>query len=144
MNEYTKYRLEVAAERVEVSKNMLDSGHFRDSVNRSYYAIFTAARALLSEDGVAFKKHSAVIGYFRREYIKTGIFDVKYSDYIGDAFEFRNDCDYEDFIFATREEAEEQYQHAVEFVAAVKNYLEGENVRKDKGDSELPAADDRK
>ena len=123
MNEYTKYRLEVAAERVEVSKNMLDSGHFRDSVNRSYYAIFTAARALLSEDGVAFKKHSAVIGYFRREYIKSGIFDVKYSDYIGDAFEFRNDCDYEDFIFASREEAEEQYQHAVEFVAAVEKYL---------------------
>ncbi|MBR4904438.1 MAG: HEPN domain-containing protein [Selenomonadaceae bacterium] len=127
MNEYTKYRLETAAERVEVSKLMLDCGHFKDSINRSYYAIFTAARALLSEDGVAFKKHSAVISYFRREYIKTGVFDVKYSDYIGNAFEFRNDCDYEDFIFATREEAETQYQHAVEFVEAVKNYLEASN-----------------
>ena len=131
MNEYTKYRLEVAAERVEVSKAMLDSGHFRDSVNRSYYAIFSAMRALLSEDDVAFKKHSAVIGYFRREYIKSGIFDVKYSDYIGDAFEFRNDCDYEDFIFASRAEAETQYQHAVEFVAAVKIYLEGGELNVD-------------
>lgn len=127
MNEYTKYRLETAAERVEVSRLMLDFGHFKDSINRSYYAIFTAARALLSEDGVAFKKHSAVISYFRREYIKAGIFDVKYSDYIGNAFEFRNDCDYEDFIFATREEAETQYQHAAEFVEAVKNYLEASN-----------------
>lgn len=127
MNDYTRYRLETAAERVEVSGLMLDCGHFKDSINRSYYAIFTAARALLSEDGVAFKKHSAVISYFRREYIKAGIFDVKYSDYIGNAFEFRNDCDYEDFIFATREEAETQYQHAVEFVEAVKNYLEASN-----------------
>ena len=127
MNEYTKYRWELAAERVEVSKIMLDSGHFRDSINRSYYAIFTAARALLSEDGVTFKKHSAVISYFRREYIKTSIFDVKYSDYIGNAFEFRNDCDYEDFVFASREEAEEQYQHAVEFVEAIKAYLEARN-----------------
>ena len=145
MNEYTKYRLELAAERVEVSKIMLDCGHFRDSINRSYYAIFTAARALLSEDGVAFKKHSAVISYFRREYIKTNIFDVKYSDYIGNAFEFRNDCDYEDFVFASKEEAEEQYQNAVEFVNVVKKYLEeanDENVCEDKGDSELPAADD--
>ena len=124
LNEYTKYRLETAAERLAVSKAMIDMGAYRDSINRSYYAIFTAARALLSEDGVAFKKHSAVISYFRREYIKSGIFDVKYSDYIGSAFEFRNDCDYEDFVFASREEAEEQYQHAVEFVEAVKKYLE--------------------
>ena len=128
MNEYTKYRLETADERVEVSKFLLDGGHFRDSIHRSYYAIFSAVRALLSERGVDFKKHSAVIGYFRREYIKTGIFDVKYSDYIGGAFEFRNDCDYEDFVFASRAEAELQYQHAVEFVTAVKTYLSGDDL----------------
>ena len=143
MNEYTKYRLETADERVEVSKFLLDGEHFRDSINRSYYAIFSAVRALLSEDGVAFKKHSAVISYFRREYIKTGIFDTKFSDYIGGAFEFRNDCDYEDFVFASRAEAELQYQHAVEFVAAVKTYLEDtQNVCEDTGGDKLPAADD--
>lgn len=142
MNKYTKYRLELADERVEVSKIMLNDGHFRDSINRSYYAIFTAVRALLSERNIDFKKHSAVISYFRREYIKTGVFDVKFSDYIGGAFEFRNDCDYEDFVFASREEAEEQYQHAVEFVEAVKNYLEGENVCENKSGVELSAARD--
>ena len=124
MNEYTKYRLELAAERVKVSKAMIDMEAYRDSINRSYYAIFTAVRALLAERNIDFKKHSAVISYFRREYIKTGLFDVKFSAYIGAAFRFRNDCDYEDFIFATREEAETQYQNAVEFVEAVKNYLE--------------------
>ncbi|MBR2773819.1 MAG: HEPN domain-containing protein [Selenomonadaceae bacterium] len=56
MNEYTKYRLELAAERVIVSKEMIDSGHFRDSINRSYYAIFTAVRALLAEEEIDFKK----------------------------------------------------------------------------------------
>lgn len=126
MNEYTKYRLATADERVTVSKELLDGGHFKDSINRSYYAIFTAARALLSEDNVAFKKHSAVISYFRREYIKTGKLDVKFSDYIGGAFEFRNDCDYEDFVVVSRQEAETQYQHAVEFVEAIKNFLGGD------------------
>ncbi|MBR1806692.1 MAG: HEPN domain-containing protein [Selenomonadaceae bacterium] len=128
MNEYTRYRLELAAECVDVSKFLLDGGHFRDSVSCSYYAIFSAVRALLSERGVDFKKHSAVIGYFRREYIKTGIFDVRFSDYVGGVFEFRNDCDYEDFVFATRAEAELQYQHAVEFVTAVKTYLGGDDL----------------
>lgn len=127
MNEYTKYRLETALERLTVAKELLDGGHFKDSINRSYYAIFTAARALLSENGIAFKKHSAVISHFRREYIKTGIFNSILSDYIGSAFEFRNDCDYEDFVVVSRKEAEEQYLHAVEFVEAVRKYLEGLN-----------------
>lgn len=127
MNEYAKYRLELAAERVATTKAMIDIGAYRDSINRSYYAIFTAARALLADREIDFKKHSAVIGYFRREYVKTGIFDVKFSDYIGAAFKFRNDCDYEDFVIVSREEAETQYRHAVEFVEAVKKYLEGLN-----------------
>ncbi len=125
MNEYAKYRLGLAAERVITTRFMIDNGNFKDSINRSYYAIFTAIRALLAERNIDFKKHSAVISYFRREYIKAGIFDVKFYDYIGAAFRFRNDCDYEDFVFASREEAEEQYNHAAEFVEAVKNYLEG-------------------
>ncbi len=124
MRDLTKYRLEAATERLAVSKELLDGGHFKDSVNRSYYAIFSATRALLSEAYVDFKKHSAVISYFRREYVKGGLFDVKFSSYIGDAFRIRQYSDYEDFFAVSNEEAETQYQHAVEFVAAVKKYLE--------------------
>ena len=131
MRDLTKYRLDTAAERLTVSKEMIDGGYFKDSVNRSYYAIFSAARALLSERHVDFKKHSAVISYFRREYVKTSMFDVKFSDYIGEAFSARQYSDYADFFVVSREHAEEQYQHAVEFVAAVKNYLEGGELNVD-------------
>ena len=127
MRDLTIYRLELAKERLTVSKDMLEGEHFKDSINRSYYAIFSATRALLSEEHIDFKKHSAVISYFRREYVKTGKFDVKFSDYIGDAFRARQYSDYEDFFIVSREEAEIQYQHAVEFVEAVKKYLEGLN-----------------
>ena len=124
MRSMTKYRLDLAKERFEISKKLLDDGHYRDSINRSYYSIFSAVRALLAEEKIDFKKHSAVISYFRKNYIKTKIFDVKFSDYIGDAFDFRNDCDYEDFIFVSRNEAEEQYNHAVKFFEAIKKFLE--------------------
>ena len=103
---------------------LLQNDSFKGSINRSYYAIFTAVRALLAEEEVDFKKHSAVIGYFRKNYIKTKIFEGKFSDYVGDAFEIRNDCDYEDFFIVSREEAETQYNHAVEFYEVVKKYLE--------------------
>lgn len=127
MRDLTRYRLELANERLEMSKMALENGYLKDSINRSYYAIFSATRALLSEQHIDFKKHSAVISYFRREYIKTGKFDVKFSNYIGDAFRARQYSDYEDFFIASREQTEIQYQHAVEFVEAVKKYLEGLN-----------------
>ena len=72
MRDLTKYRLDSATERLEVAETMIDSGHFRISVTNSYYAMFNAVRALLSEREVDFKKHSAVTSYFRHEYIKTG------------------------------------------------------------------------
>ena len=59
-----------------------------------------------------------------KDSIKTGIFNVKFSKYIGDAFEIRNDCDYEDFFFVSREESEMKYNRAVEFYESVRNYLE--------------------
>lgn len=125
MRNLTKYRLEKAAEVLQESKILLDTGSFGGSLNRSYYALFTAVRALLSEREIDFKKHSAVISYFRQNYIKTGIFDAKFSQYIGDAFEIRNKSDYGDFYIASRLEAEVQYNHAVEFYETVKNFLEG-------------------
>ena len=125
MRDLTKYRLDSANERLEMSKIALENNYFKDSVNRSYYVIFNAARALLAEREIDFKKHSAVISYFRREYIKAGVFEVKFSAYIGAAFRARQYSDYGDFVIVSREQAEEQYQHAVEFVEAVKNYLEG-------------------
>lgn len=84
--ELSLYRLSMAEERLCSAKLLLDSGHYRDSISRSYYAIFTSARAILALDGVDFAKHSGVISYFQRSYIKTNIFDVKFSKYISEAF----------------------------------------------------------
>lgn len=88
-----------------------------------YYAIFTAVRAVLANDKVDFSKHSGVIAYFQKEYIKTGIFDVKYSKYLQNAFQIRNSCDYDDFFIASKQDAEEQYNRASEFYEGIQNYL---------------------
>ena len=124
MRDLSKYRLDRAAEFLSEANALFQIDSFKGSINRSYYAIFTAARALLAEDEIDFKKHSAVISYFRQHYIKTGIFDKKFSDFIGDAFEIRNNCDYEDFYIVSRLDAQTQLNNATEFLQAVKKYLE--------------------
>lgn len=79
MDDLVKYRLENAKEKLESAKLLLDAGHYKDSNGRSYYAIFTAVRAVLAKDKVDFSKHAGVIAYFQKEYVKTGIFDKQYS-----------------------------------------------------------------
>ena len=118
------YRLANAKEKLESAKLLLDAGKYKDSIGRSYYAIFTSLRAVLSKDGVDFSKHAGVIAYFQREYIKTGIFDKKYSKYVQSVFQIRNSCDYDDFFIASRQDAEEQYQKAEELYEEVKAFLE--------------------
>jgi uncharacterized protein (UPF0332 family) len=90
------------------SSKPFQSELYEGSVNRSYYAIIYSLRAILALDGVDFKTHSAVIGYFRKEYIKTGVFDKAISIYIGEPFDIRNDSDYEDYYEVTRQNAETQ------------------------------------
>ncbi len=130
--ELVKYRLEMAKERLDSSKLLLDNGSYKDAIGRSYYAIFTSVRALLARDGVDFSKHAGAISYFQKEYIKTGIFDVKYSKYISEAFQIRNNTDYADFFIVAKEDAEEQYCRAVEFHELIENYLK-ENFDKEQG-----------
>lgn len=123
MDSLAKYRLENAEEKLESAKILLDAGKYKDSIGRSYYAIFSAVRAVLANDKVDFSKHAGVIAYFQREYIKTDIFEKKYSKYLQSAFQIRNSCDYDDFFIASKQDAEEQYQNAKEFYAAIKKYL---------------------
>ena len=78
--ELMKYRLESAREKLDSARLLLDNNNFRDSVGRSYYAMFTAVRAILARDGIDYSKHASVIGHFQKEYIKTGILEVKYSN----------------------------------------------------------------
>ena len=123
MDDLVRYRLESAQERLESAKILLDAGKYKDSIGRSDYAIFTAVRAVLAKEKVDFSKHAGVISYFQKNYIKTGEFEKKYSDILQNAFQIRNNCDYNDFFIVAREDAEEQYLRACDMYSAIREYL---------------------
>lgn len=85
--------------------------------------MFTAVRALLAAEGQDFSRHAGVIAYFQKEYVKTGKFDKKYSKYISQAFQMRNNTDYTDFFLVSLRDAEEQYGRAEAFVKAMEEFL---------------------
>ena len=118
-----QYRLEMAKERLHASEILLKDGSYKDSIGRSYYAMFTSVRALLAMEGQDFSKHAGVIAYFQKEFVKTEKFDKKYSKYISQAFQIRNNTDYADFFIVSMQDAKEQYDKAKEFLEVIEKYI---------------------
>ena len=120
----SEYRLEKADELIADASLLFNDGSYKSSNNRSYYAIFHAIRALLALDGIDFKKHSGIIQYFQKEYVKSGLIEREYSDIFMSASRIRNVSDYDDFYIATKEEAEEQLKNAKKFYDRIKAFLD--------------------
>ena len=121
-------RLDHAREDYDTAVLVCRAGDYRSAANRSYYAIFHAIRALAALDHVEMRKHSGYISEFRKRYTKTGIFDKRLSDILTDAFEVRNESDYDDFFVIAREDVEEQIKDAGFFLREVEAYLAAKGV----------------
>lgn len=60
------YRLADAKEKLMSARILLQEKHLKDSLSRSYYAMFSAVRALLALKEVDSSKHSGVISLFNQ------------------------------------------------------------------------------
>ncbi|MBQ6774873.1 MAG: HEPN domain-containing protein [Synergistaceae bacterium] len=119
----SKYRFERAEETLTTADNLCHNDP-NASLNRSYYAVFYGMLAVTILDGFSASKHSSVISYFRRNYIKTGIFDAKLSDVISNTFNTRTSADYENFYRASDEDARKQIDNARIFLDTIRPYLQ--------------------
>ena len=120
----SKHRIEVAQERLQSARLLIDAGDYNAAANCSYYAAFSAMRAVLALDGLDFKRHSGVISEFRKSYIKTGVFDAELSHIIDSLKDVRQSSDYDDFYLISKEEVSLQVENAECFVSRVEEYLQ--------------------
>ena len=122
-----KYRLEQAQTALDDAKYLIDGNRSPQSVvNRSYYAMFYAALALLQKISKAPSKHSGVISLFDKEFVMKGIFAEDMSKDLHKAFELRQTVDYKAIKPISLNRAREIWHKAGSFVQAVKSYLLGE------------------
>lgn len=119
-----KYRLEKAQTAFDDARYLLEGNRSSQSIiNRSYYAMFYAALALLEKIGVAPKKHSGVIRIFDKEFVQKGIFSREFSKDFHKAFELRQVSDYRASDEPTKEEVNEILESALRFINAIQKYL---------------------
>ncbi len=74
-------------------------------------------------EGIDFSKHSGVMAYFQKNYVKTGVFGKEYSLILTEAFEVRSESDYDDYYMISKEEVEEQIQNADIFMNGIMEYV---------------------
>lgn len=111
-----EHRLRQSRDTLDAGRKLLESGYYRDAINRGYYAMFYAGLALLASRALGTSKHTGMLSLFGQEFVKTGLFSANVGRHLRQAFELRQECDYEDFVDPTREQAEEIIENAGKFL----------------------------
>lgn len=117
------YRLRQARETLQEADGLSQMSFWRGAINRSYYAMFYSILALAVLRQQVTSKHSGVIAFFDREFVKTGIFPKELSHSLHRAFQSRQISDYGEIFAVSEDEAMQALEDARSFVFAIENYL---------------------
>ena len=93
------------------------------SINRSYYACFYAAKALLLKKGIVTKTHSGTIHKFGLEYVINGNFDKHIGKFFSILEKDRGKADYDYSYEATENKAKKDLNNAKKFVKECEKFL---------------------
>ncbi len=117
------YRIDQAKETINVAKLCFENGHYKDAINRAYYAAFYAVKAVLALDNIDFKRHKDVVATFNRDYIASGMYEKEIGRLLSRLQKKRENSDYDDFYIASKEEAEDQIKYAEQIVMSITNKI---------------------
>jgi hypothetical protein len=118
------HRLQQADESLEEARFLYEGRKSaRSIINRAYYSMFYSILALLIYEPFSSSKHSGVISYFNRNFIKAGIFSERLGRGVNKAFDLRQRCDYREQVNLTTEEVEPFLDLSREFIDSIRQYL---------------------
>jgi uncharacterized protein (UPF0332 family) len=87
-------------------------------VGRCYYAMFHAASAMLLDKDIKRHSHQGLISAFGQFFVKPGQIDPKFHKYITEAFDLRQESDYQPLTEISDIQAGKLLERAKEFVDA--------------------------
>ena len=119
-----KYRLKQAKESIDEAEYLFfGKKSLRSVINRVYYAMYYAVLALLIFEKFISSKHTGVLSFFNKEFIKEGVFPKEMGSWINKAFELRQTGDYREYVNLTDEQVEPYIGYAKTFVEKLEEYL---------------------
>ena len=127
MNEHVEAHFRNAHERLKDAEGMFSLGRYAGTVNRTYYAMFEAASAMLASLDREFQSHQGAISKFGELLVKGGKVESRFGRSLARAFELREDADYalDASAAIAPDTAEAELRKAREFVNMAEQFLEG-------------------
>lgn len=116
-------RLDKAAKKLAAAQNLLESEFYEDSISRSYYAMYHAAKFLLEHKDITVSTHSGLIRMVGKEFVKPGRIKKSLGKALSMAEEDREMADYDIEAKFTKIEAEERLEDAKQFVEKAKELV---------------------
>ena len=112
-----------SVEALQSSESSLKHKFYSTSINRSYYAVFYAAKALLLKKGKNPKTHSGTIAMFGLEYVLNDNFDKRINKILSRLEDDRESADYDFSFQSTEEKAKKDLENAKIFIEECKKFL---------------------
>lgn len=118
-----KEELEISKKRLKAAELLLQNNMLEDSVNRIYYSLFYATKAMLNILGFDPKTHSGLISEFGLRIIKTKLLPQQYGKILRKAFEMRESGDYQITTVFEKSEINELLIDAKKFLKTAKEFV---------------------
>ena len=121
--ELINYRIARAKEAIEEVDILIKSKKFNAAATRIYYGVFYITNALLLMDNFPTSKHSQIIGYFNKNYVKERRINPKIGRFLNRAYELRTRSDYGEFIEYSEPEINSYFKEMKDFIYSVENII---------------------
>lgn len=115
--------MDVAKNHIISSKTLFEAEQYRNSITISYYAMFTAASALLLKKGISPKSHEGVLRQLGKEYVKDGTFSKEVYKTFSYAKIARKDASYDFSVNFSKDLAQKTIWDAEKFIEEVEKLL---------------------
>jgi len=121
---------EVAAEMKRAEKTLAaavylyKNEYYEDSLSRSYYAIFHAAKAVLFQKGISANSHEAVKRLFGKELVEADEIDKEFAIILREEQDERLLADYDVTFCPESDRVKTRLDDAKKFLDKMKKYLE--------------------
>ncbi|MFH0800416.1 MAG: HEPN domain-containing protein [Pseudomonadota bacterium] len=121
--EIAKYWMEKSREALDSARSEFAAGRFAFAMNRSYYACFYSASAVLLKLGHKFSKHSGVRAAIHQQLVKAGILSSEFGKLYDRLFENRQEGDYLELVNFEAEQISQAIEEAASFVEEMQKLL---------------------
>jgi uncharacterized protein (UPF0332 family) len=122
-NALIKYRINRAEETLDEVKLAIENNRLHLAANRIYYSVFYIVSSLALKKDFTTSKHSQLLGWFNREIVKAGLVDKKLGKFYLDAFEMRQEGDYDDLVSFDLKYIKDKFDIAQEFINRIKEII---------------------